>query len=138
MATTVLSTGDVSVAGNSTIQAGAAGLTLANNFIIAGGYAATVNTNGQTLTLTGLLSESASSGSLAVIGAGRLFTNSNTYTGTTTITSATLQLDNGGSTGYVGGPIVDNGTLALGEATRVWCSPTSSAAAGTWPRSARE
>ena len=49
-----------------------------------------------------------------MIGAGTLvLTNSNTYTGQTTITSATLQLDNGGSTGYVGGPILNNGALAL-------------------------
>lgn len=111
-----LSTGDVSVAGNSTIQAGAWGLTLANNFIIGGGTTATFDTQGQTLTVTGLISESppSSGGALTVIGAGTLVvTASNTYTGTTTITSATLQLDNGGSNGYVGGPIVDNGTLAL-------------------------
>ncbi len=109
-----LSTGDVSVAGNSTIQAGANGLVLNNNLVIGAGNTATIDTQGNTLTLAGLVSESAPSGSLAAIGGGTLvLTNSNTYTGTTTITSATLQLDNGGSTGYVGGPIVDNGTLAL-------------------------
>ncbi len=109
-----LSSGDVSVAGNATVGAGANGLALANNFIIAPGITATVDTQGNTLTFSGLVSESSPSGSLAVIGAGTLIlTNSNTYSGTTTITSATLQLDNGGSTGYVGGPIVNNGTLAL-------------------------
>ncbi len=111
-----LSTGDVSVAGNGTIQAGAPELTLANNFIIAGGTTVTLDTQGQTLTLAGLLSESPPSGggSLTVIGTGTLIvTNSNTYTGTTTINGATLQLDNGGSNGYVGGPIVNNGTLIL-------------------------
>jgi fibronectin-binding autotransporter adhesin len=109
-----LSTGDVSVAGNSTLQAGANGLVLNNNLIVASGITATVDTQGNTLTLAGLVSESAPSGSLAVIGAGTLvLANSNTYTGTTTITSATLQLDNGGSTGYVGGPILNNGALAL-------------------------
>ncbi len=109
-----LSTGDVSIAGNSTLQAGANGLTLNNNVIIASGNTATVDTQNNTLTLAGLVSESAPSGSIAVIGAGTLvLTNSNTYTGQTTITSATLQLDNGGSTGYVGGPILNNGGLAL-------------------------
>ena len=41
-------------------------------------------------------------------------TNANFYSGTTTITSATLQLDNGGSNGYVNGPIVDNGAAGTG------------------------
>ncbi len=109
-----LSTGDVSVAGNATVQAGANGLVLANNFIIASGTTATFDTQGTTLTLPGLISESFPTGSLAVIGTGTLIlTNANTYSGTTTITSATLQLDNGGSTGYVAGPIVNNGALAL-------------------------
>ena len=109
-----LSAGDVSVAGNATVQAGVNGLVLANNFIIAPGATATFDTQGNTLTLPGLISESGASGSLAVIGTGTvILTNANTYTGTTTITSATLQLDNGGSNGNVGGAVVDNGALVL-------------------------
>jgi autotransporter-associated beta strand protein len=111
---TAFSTGDVTVAGNSTIQAGANGLSLGNNFIIASSATATFDTQGNMLTVTGLISESAPSGSLSVIGTGTLIvTASNSYTGTTTITAATLQLDNGGSSGYVAGAIVDNGTFAL-------------------------
>ena len=57
-----LSTGDVSIAGNSTLQAGANGLVLNNNLIIAPGITATVDTQGNTLTLAGLVSESAAAG----------------------------------------------------------------------------
>ena len=52
-----LSSGDVSVAGNAAVQAGANELVLANNFSIASGITATVDTQGNTLTLGGLVSE---------------------------------------------------------------------------------
>ena len=108
-----LSSGDVSVGGNATVQAGANGLVLANNFTIAG-RDHHVRHARQYAHPAGADQRIAVSGSLAVIGTGTvILTNANTYSGTTTITSATLQLDNGGSNGYMGGAIVDNGTLAL-------------------------
>ena len=67
-----LSTGDVSVAGNITLQSGANGLVVNNNLVIGSGITASVDTQGNTLTLAGLVSESAPSGSLAVIGSGTL------------------------------------------------------------------
>ena len=54
-------------------------------------------------------------GSLTQAGSGTLvLTATNGYTGTTTISSSgTLQLGNGGTTGSVAGPIVNNGALAF-------------------------
>ncbi|MGQ2981610.1 MAG: beta strand repeat-containing protein, partial [Polaromonas sp.] len=40
-------------------------------------------------------------------------TGANTYTGGTTITAGTLQLGNGGTTGSIGGNVVNNATLAI-------------------------
>jgi autotransporter-associated beta strand protein len=108
------STGDVSIAGNATILATANGLSLANNFIIASSANASfvANTQGNTLTLGGVISESAPTGALTANGGGLLIlTGSNTFTGATTVASGTLQIDNGGSNGSIAGPIVNNGTL---------------------------
>ena len=73
--------------------------------------ALTVGNNGVTTAYSGVLS---GSGSLTKIGTGALtLTGANNYSGTTTISSGTLQVGNGGSTGTLGsGNIVDNGTLA--------------------------
>ncbi len=51
---------------------------------------------------------------MAVIGSGTLLlTNSETFSGGTTIGPATLQLGNGGSAGWLNGGIVDNGLLVF-------------------------
>ena len=43
-----------------------------------------------------------------------ILTGANSYTGTTTIESGTLQIGNGGTTGQIGsGPLLNNGTLAF-------------------------
>lgn len=54
---------------------------------------------------TGTLTQ-AGSGTLTLVGA-------NTYTGGTTISSGTLQIGNGGTTGSIIGNVIDNGTLAF-------------------------
>ncbi len=60
------------------------------------------------------------SGSLAQAGTGNLtLTGSNTYTGGTTINDGTLQVGNGGSTGWIIGDVVDNGTLAFNRSDDV-------------------
>lgn len=111
-----LSTGDVAVTANSTLQAGANGLNLANNLVIGGGVTATVDDQGNTFTLSGLISQAASSGALTKIGAGTVILSSNeTYTGNTTVSNGTLQLGNGGAAGSVSNNIVDNATLALDQ-----------------------
>ena len=70
-----------------------------------------IDTNGNAFTLAGLVS---GTGSLDVIGAGTLTLTANeTYTGGTTITGATLSIGNGGSTGWITGNVVDNGSLVF-------------------------
>jgi autotransporter-associated beta strand protein len=109
---TSLSTGDVSITGNSTLQSGAAGLNLANNVAIGAGNTLTVDDQGNTFTLSGLIS--GATGGLTKIGSGTvILPSADTYAGSTTISNGTLQLGNGGMAGSVGGSITDNGTLAL-------------------------
>ena len=110
---TALGAGDLSAA-TATLQSNAAGLTLANNMVISNGATETVDTNGNTLTLTGVLSDITSGGSLTKIGLGTLaLTNADTFAGPTTITAGTLQLGAGGALGSLSGNIVDNATLAF-------------------------
>jgi len=54
------------------------------------------------------------SGAVTVQGGGTvLFTGANTYAGGTTISDATLQLGNGGTSGSIVGDVVNNGTFAI-------------------------
>ena len=77
--------------------------------------ALSVGNNNFNTTYSGVLS---GSGSLTKVGAGTLtLTGSNLYAGGTTITSGTLQLGAGGSSGSIpAGTVVDNGTLAFDRA----------------------
>ncbi len=109
---TAISTGDLAVTGNAILQAGAAGLTLANNAIITAGDVLTVDTQANTLILSGVLSQTGTSSALTKIGAGTLIlTGNNTYAGATTISNGTLQLGNATAAGSVTGTIVDNAAL---------------------------
>ena len=103
---------NITFAANSTLQArGSFALAANRNILIGAGATATFDTNGNTLTIGGLIS---GSGALAVVGSGTLvLTNAETFTGGTTIGAGTLQLGNGGSTGWLSGNIVDNGLLVF-------------------------
>ena len=107
-------------------------MTLAQNVTIAGlqfvttGYLITTS-NGSTITAAAGTILQAGTGVSGTIGAGIvgagdvtvtgpgtvILTAANTYTGGTTISGGILQLGNGGSTGSITGPIVDNGQLSL-------------------------
>jgi autotransporter-associated beta strand protein len=105
------STGDVSVTASATLQSVAAAPVVANNLLLATSSTLTVDTQTNNLTFSGVISGSSA---LAKIGLGTLIlSNTDTYTGATTITAGTLQLGSGAVGGSVAGNIADNATLAL-------------------------
>jgi outer membrane autotransporter protein len=114
--TTVL-TGDNTYAGGTTITAGTLQL---GNGGATGSIVGDVTDNAtlafnrsDVVTFPGVIS---GTGGLNQIGAGTtVLTADNTYTGGTVITSGTLQLGNGGTTGSIVGNVTDNGTLAFGR-----------------------
>lgn len=85
----------------------------------------TVHAGGNTLVITngagdfsGVIEDGGNGGgtgaSLEIAGGRQILSGTNTFTGITTIDSgATLQLGDGGATGSVTGPLIDNGTLAF-------------------------
>ncbi len=101
---------NITFTGNATLQAGSSfALSASRNIAVNSGAAATLDTHGNTLTLNGLIG---GAGSLAVIGGGTLIVaNSETFSGGTTINATTVQLETGGTNGWLPGSIVDNGTL---------------------------
>jgi autotransporter-associated beta strand protein len=106
---------NVSFGGSATVQAGANGLTLGNNFIIGTGNTGTFDAANNTLAVSGLLS---GGGALTVIsstaGGTVAISNNETYSGGTTINpGATLSIGNGTTAGSVTGAITNNGTLAF-------------------------
>ena len=109
-----LSTGDLSVSGSSTIQAGAASLSLANNISVPSSVTATVDNNGYALTLGGVIS---GSGALSAIGSGSLtLSGANTYSGGTTLAaSSQLNINNGGSSSA--NSAIGTGTLTINGGT---------------------
>jgi autotransporter-associated beta strand protein len=110
-----LSTGDVNVAGNSTLQAGAAGLNLTNNFNLASGVTVTLNDNGNAFTLGGTFN---GSGGVVKIGAGTVsLTNNNGFASALIVSNGTLVLASNGSGGS--GPITNDATLQLADAGAV-------------------
>ena len=81
--------------------------------ILYSGSAIAIDTNGQSVTFASGL-DSSNTGGLTKTGLGTLtLTASNGYTGGTTITSGTLQIGNGGTTGSINGNVVNNATLAF-------------------------
>ena len=100
--------------GNSTLQAGAAGITLSASRVLAisNGVTATLDTNGNQLTVAGPIGNS---GSLVEVGAGLLLlTGSNTYAGATIISAGTLQAQALPSPA-VGGTLSPNSPITLSQ-----------------------
>ncbi len=106
------STGDVSLTASLTIQSIAPTLSVTNNFLVGSGYTMTVDTQANSVTLSGVVSGSSSA--LTMVGSGTLvLSNTDTYSGTTTISAGTVQLGGGAVGGSVAGNIVDNAALTL-------------------------
>ncbi|MEI6486416.1 MAG: autotransporter-associated beta strand repeat-containing protein [Sphingomonadales bacterium] len=101
-----LGTGALAMAAGTVLQAGAANLSLGNAIGMAGG--ATVDVNGQVLTLGGVIS---GTGPLAVIdsqsltGDALILTGLNTYTGGTLVTGSTVQVSQNANLGNNAGGI---------------------------------
>ena len=88
---TALGTSSLAMATGTTLQSGAAGLNLANAIGLTG--TDTVDTNGNTLTLSGVISGAGVN--LTKIGAGTLnLTGANTFSGSATISAGTLRMGN--------------------------------------------
>jgi|GEM_PF-1223743 len=101
-----LSTGDLDFTGSSTLKSGLSGLTLANYVIIDSVANATVDNNGNPVSLNGNIS---GGGTLVANGTGTLtLGGANSYTGPTTVNGGTLAISTDAGLGTVPGAEVQN------------------------------
>jgi autotransporter-associated beta strand protein len=106
-----LGAGDLSVIGNSTLQMGAP-LSLGNNIALGTGATATMDNNGNSLALNGVIS---GNGNLAKIGNGALTLGSaNTYGGSTAVDGGVLSISSAGSLGTAPGSATPNDVVLNG------------------------
>ena len=107
-----LGSGTATFAGNATLQAGASG-TIANAIVLSPSVTGTLDTQAYNTTLSGLIS---GGGSLAKVGNGTLtLTNSNTYSGGTTLWAGMVTLDSTSALGTSTVTFAGNATLQAGE-----------------------
>jgi len=113
---TALGTSRLNMAAGTTLQSAVSGLSLSNDIGLSGTN--TIDTNGNSITLSGVISGNTAA-TLDKVGSGTMtLTGNNTFSGTTTISSGTLQIgNNSGTTGSLGGgDIVDNAALVFSRA----------------------
>ena len=85
--------------------------------VLLGSALLTTNGDNSSTVFAGVIS---GSGGLTKVGTGTLaLAGANSYTGVTTISSGTLQLGNGGTSGSIIGNVVDNGILAINRSDAV-------------------
>ncbi|PLP55462.1 autotransporter, partial [Mesorhizobium loti] len=112
-------------------QAGADGLSFANRFEVSPSYG-TIDTNGHTMTISGVIADQTDPGTLHKTGAGTLIlTNDNTYGDGTVVEAGTLQLGNGGTAGSILGDVQLGGTLAFNRSDTYTFSGAVSDKAGS-------
>lgn len=115
--------------GGGTLKVGS-DLTTSNAMTLASGETATIDTNGNSATLSGVLS---GSGALTKAGGGTLtLSGVNTYTGTTTISGGTVQIAANSGLGATSGSVTfSGGTLATTGTVNVSRVTTLSESGGT-------
>jgi autotransporter-associated beta strand protein len=115
--TSSVGTGAVTLDGGA-FQSGAAGLAFTNAFAI-NTTNGTIDTQANTLTLSGTIGNGNGAGALTKVGTGTLvLTGTDTYSGGTTISAGTLQLGSGsggGTSGSIVGNVADSGTFVIGR-----------------------
>ena len=122
---TIASTSTITMSGSGAAIAfdEANGTTISNTIVDtpAGDLVVGAEGAGSTNTLSGVISGAFGGGFLQSGAGTTILTNADTYTGTTTISTGTLQLGNGGTTGKIlsTGTIVDNGTFAIDRSNAV-------------------
>ena len=116
-----LGSAGLAVSGSATLRAGANGLSPANNIAIGAAARFTVDTLANTLTLAGLISDTAGNGALAKTGSGTLILgNANTYGGTSTVSDGVLSvgtLTDGGLPSSIGQSPLTAPSLVLNAGT---------------------
>ncbi|MDW6023142.1 autotransporter-associated beta strand repeat-containing protein [Mesorhizobium sp. BAC0120] len=106
-------TGSVLLNPYGVFKAGANGLAFANRFEVSSSFG-TVDTNGYTMTIAGVIADATDPGTLHKTGAGTLvLTGANSYGDGTVIEAGTLKIGNGGTTGSILGDVAAAGTLAF-------------------------
>jgi fibronectin-binding autotransporter adhesin len=104
--------GTTTIGTGAALQVGNGGATgsIGNSSAIVDNGTLTIDTNGQTLLIGGITG----SGNLSQIGSGTtILAGANSYLGTTTVSSGTLQIGNGGTTGSLMGNITDNAAVVF-------------------------
>jgi autotransporter-associated beta strand protein len=99
---------------NGWVSGGAGPVTFTGNVTLTGNSAIAAWDNQADVTMSGVISDDGNGFGFTKLGSLRLtLSGANNFTGTTTISAGTLQLGAGGTTGIVGGPIVNSSALAF-------------------------
>ena len=108
-----LGSGSLNLSNASLVWGASNSLDISSRTVSMNGSSVTLNTNGNNVMLSHALGNGGAAG-LVKVGEGTLtFAEDPSYAGSTTISGGVLQLGNGGSTGLVVGPIVDNAELQV-------------------------
>ncbi|MHA3775160.1 beta strand repeat-containing protein [Verrucomicrobiota bacterium sgz303538] len=109
---TALGTAALTIPNSATLRADANTLTVANNIVIGSGTTATVDTQANNLTLSGIISDATTNGILRKNGTGKLsLTGANTYTGGTVLNAGTVNVNSAAALGTGAVTFAGNATL---------------------------
>ena len=108
-------TASINFLNSATLQAAATGQTLANKILIANAQTATIDTQANTLTISGLISDGANTGNLTKSGTGTLILSNatNDFDGVLTVSGGILQANGVGALGNSSGIAVATGARAI-------------------------